>query len=193
MRYDTTVSFSLTTTSGRGSLQTRCLILPSVQETPHDEDLFTSVAKRLRAFGPSGLRAFGLLLLTPLLCGCVSRANSPMAEFTPVGLLHASPAQMDLGNLPQGGRAEAICQLLNSGTATVEVARINTDCPCLTLELPNCTIAPSESVQGRVLFDISDDPRFTGALGMDVTGTTPEGATAFVVNVRVKVQRSNAN
>jgi hypothetical protein len=93
-----------------------------------------------------------------------------------------------MGVVRAGGYKEAAFSLTNSGTQPVTLAKIDTSCPCSTIDLPSRVIAPSEQVRARAKLDLSAEPAFAGDLGIDVIGLTEAGDRAFILVVEVSVR-----
>jgi hypothetical protein len=94
--------------------------------------------------------------------------------------------------VPQAGRKESSFSLTNPTNEPVEIAKIESSCHCLEIELPKKVLSPSEQLSARVLLDLSGEAHFTGKLSIEVKGKTPGGATAFFVKWRVEVTRTES-
>lgn len=116
----------------------------------------------------------------------VIAAQSPQSHF----LLDANPARINLGEVAQGGRKDATFTLTNSGTRTIELARIETSCPCLTVDVP-LRIPPGEQVESRAKLDLRDEPNFTGEVAIEIRGWTKANEQAFLVTAAVRVPRKS--
>jgi hypothetical protein len=101
-------------------------------------------------------------------------------------LLDANPARINMGEVAQGSCKDADFTLTNWGTRTIELARIDTSCPCLTVDVPP-RIFPGEQVEGRAKLDLRDEPNFTGDLAIEIRGWISAGEEAFLVVVAVRV------
>jgi hypothetical protein len=66
------------------------------------------------------------------------------------------------------------------------LAKIDSSCPCLTVDVPS-RIAPGEQVVGRANLDLRDEPDFAGELNVEIKGGTSAGKLAFLVTVDVRV------
>lgn len=107
---------------------------------------------------------------------------------TPFALLTASQAELDFGTLPQGGKGAITFTLKNTGASDVEVERIETSCPCFTIELKKNTIGPGEEVTATARVDLASEPSFTGALRLEATGLTGTvGVKAFRISCNLQV------
>lgn len=93
-----------------------------------------------------------------------------------------------MGEVSRGGRKQAGFSLTNPGTQVIELARIESTCPCLTIDVPRC-LAPGEQVSGRAKVDLRDEPNFTGEVSVGVKGWTRAGELAFIARVEVRVPR----
>jgi hypothetical protein len=105
-------------------------------------------------------------------------------------LLDANPARINMGTVAQGGRKQATFTLTNPGNRTIDLAKIDTSCPCLTVDVP-LRIPPSDKVEGRAKLDLSDEPNFTGEVAIEIKGWTSGGEPAFLVVAAVRVPRKN--
>lgn len=105
-------------------------------------------------------------------------------------LLTADPSRIDMGNVRQGGRKQANFTLTNSGSRTIDLARTDSSCPCLTVDVP-LRIAPGEDVVGTAKLDLRDEPNFTGEVAIEIKGWTPAGEQAFLVVADVRVPRKS--
>ncbi len=98
---------------------------------------------------------------------------------------------IDFGKLPQGAKKEASLTLTNPTKEPVEIAAIDSSCPCLEVQLPKKAVSPSEQISAKVLLDLSGESKFTGRLGIMVRAKTPEGKTAFELECAVDVERTS--
>jgi hypothetical protein len=98
-----------------------------------------------------------------------------------------SKSLLNLGEVPAGGRKQCDFWLTNQTNSPVEVAEIETGCDCLTIDLPNRSIAPGQKVEGRALLDFRHEPRFTGRLSIEVKGKEKAGEVVFALVVKVSV------
>jgi len=150
------------------------------------------------AFWPSGLLAFWLefsvlALITFVSVGCQRATGKPgddraNADLPPVGLLQCFPSVIELGEVPQAGRKEAIVTMTNSSDAYVEIAKLKSSCDCLTLEFPNRRLEPGETVTCRGLLDMTKEPQFKGRLGIECEGRTASGELAFAMRLDVTIK-----
>jgi hypothetical protein len=128
---------------------------------------------------------FGLLFFLPaVILGASARSQGSAPALT------VSPRTIDLGEVPAGGCREVAFSLTNSGAVPLTVARIETSCHCLAVELPNHPLAPKEQVTGHARLDLHAEPSFAGDLGIEVKGTDGSGAVLFTVVVNVEVRGS---
>jgi len=123
-----------------------------------------------------------IFLLAALGCNERNAAQEPKTHL----LLDASPSRIDMGEVASGGRKQATFSLTNSGSQAVELAKIESSCPCLTVDVPS-RIAPGEQICGRANLDLRDEPDFTGDLAIEITGWTRAGKLAFLVTTYVSV------
>ena len=86
---------------------------------------------------------------------------------------------------------DATLSILNSGSESVTVARIETSCPCVTIAPSQITVAPSARALLLVAFDPSGEPDFRGGLSIRVTGYLTGDIVAFstLVDLEVRAER----
>jgi hypothetical protein len=103
--------------------------------------------------------------------------------------LVVSPAIIELGEVPAGGSKEAAFTITNPGASPLTVARVESSCPCLKIELPDGPIAPGGTALGCARLDMRAEPDFTGAIGIEIKGMSRTGTVLFAVMVNVEVMR----
>lgn len=101
-------------------------------------------------------------------------------------LLEATPSRIDMGEVAPAGRKQATFTLTNAGTRTIELARIETSCDCLSVEMPS-RVAPAEQIVCRAKLDLREEPDFTGDMAIEIRGRTSAGEQAFFVTADVRV------
>jgi hypothetical protein len=101
-------------------------------------------------------------------------------------LLEATLSRIDMGEVAPAGRKEATFTLTNAGMRTIELARIETSCDCLSVEVPS-RVAPAEQVVCRAKLDLSEELNFTGEMAIEIRGWTSAGELAFFVTADVRV------
>lgn len=69
----------------------------------------------------------------------------------------------------------------------IEVDRVETSCPCLTVELRERCAAPNEFVQAIIRVDLSEDPEFTGGLGPEFEFFDAQNTRLLAASVRANV------
>jgi hypothetical protein len=94
-----------------------------------------------------------------------------------------------MGKVQAGGRKEVAFSVTNPSDIPVAVARIETSCRCLKIELPTNVLAPGQTLAGRARIDLATEAGFVGGLGIEVKGLGESGAVLFAVDVDVEVQR----
>jgi hypothetical protein len=100
--------------------------------------------------------------------------------------LAVSPAMIDLGAVPAGGSQEATFTITNPGITPLTVARVESSCPCLKIELPDGPIEPGGTAAGRARLDMRAEPGFSGDLGIEVKGLDESGAVLFIIEVNAE-------
>jgi hypothetical protein len=101
--------------------------------------------------------------------------------------LVATESPLHLGEVPAGGRKQREFWLTNRTGSPVEVAKIESGCDCLTIDLPDRVVSPAQKVAGRLLLDLRQEPRFRGRLGIDVKGKDKSAQVVFALVVNVSV------
>jgi hypothetical protein len=127
------------------------------------------------------LLLFGLLILPGALLAvrAAGQASAPR--------LRVVPELLDMGRIPAGGSKEVAFSLTNPGKLAVRVARLDTSCPCLKIELPSERLAPGETVTGKARIDLSAEADFVGDLAIDVQGLNEQEAAVLAFLVQLEV------
>jgi hypothetical protein len=86
---------------------------------------------------------------------------------------------VNLGSLQPAGAASADFVVINPGSQVVDIARVETSCDCLHLDLPRKRLQPSERMPAHATLDLHSEPEFRGKLAIDVTGHGPDGKVVF--------------
>jgi hypothetical protein len=128
----------------------------------------------------------GILFLAALDCNAKNAAQEPKSHF----LLDASPSRIDMGEVAPSGWKQATFSLTNLGSQAVELAKIDSSCPCLTVDLPSA-IASGKQVEGRAKLDLRDELDFTGEVAVEIKGWTGADKLAFLTMVDVRVPRKS--
>jgi len=138
----------------------------------------------LWTWGPtssSSVRFFPLALFLSLLpaAGVISLAAVP----SHVPLF----AETNLGDIAQGGQKQHMFQLRNDSGIFMEVAAIETSCPCASIRLERTGIPAGQFLAGNAMLDLRPKPDFEGDLAIEAKGLRPSGKVAFVLVVRARV------
>jgi hypothetical protein len=96
-------------------------------------------------------------------------------------------AEIDLGDIAQGGQKQQRFQCRNDSGAFVEVAAIETSCPCASIRLERSKVLAGEYLAGNVTLDLRQKPGFVGDLAIEAKGLTRRGRVAFVLLIRARV------
>jgi len=96
---------------------------------------------------------------------------------------------IDLGQLAPGERRDFTLHVRNPHEQPVEIAALESSCPCLETRGAPCCIGPAQSQALDLTLNLSREPRFAGPLSIEITGRTIGGAISFVANVDVRVPR----
>ncbi len=107
---------------------------------------------------------------------------------SPATLLVTSAKSVELGIVPQAGREQETFSISNAGSNVVEIAKVETSCDCLDVELSRRIAKPGEKLLGVVKLDLAKEPGFTGNLAIEVKGLAKTGELAFSVSVLVTIR-----
>lgn len=86
------------------------------------------------------------------MAGCVTATqaqHTPAIAATKETLL-VSASKYDFGKIPQGKPVTHVFELINSGTATIQIQNVHASCGCTTPEWNKDPIAPGESKKIKV-------------------------------------------
>ncbi len=142
------------------------------------------------------MRQLALFLTTASLvvAGCNPPASTTRSATTttstpsPATLLEVSPSFVDFGTVVQGERKEVEITLTNHGAEAVEITKTKSSCECFQVKTPSEFVEPGQKMKASAVLDLSDDPKFTGKLGLELSGSMRSGKTpAFVLRAEVKV------
>lgn len=89
-----------------------------------------------------------------------------------------------------GGQAEVRIHVYNPHAFPVDIATVDTSCPCLVLALPGRLVAPGEAIVIVARLDLRTKADFIGALAIVGQGQTATGQTAFHFQVQATVRES---
>ena len=84
-------------------------------------------------------------------------------------------AEIDLGDIAQGGQKQQAFQFRNDRGKLVDVAMIETSCPCASIHLEQTEIRAGEFLAGDVTLDLQSKPEFVGKLAIEVRGSDATG------------------
>jgi uncharacterized membrane protein YphA (DoxX/SURF4 family) len=96
-------------------------------------------------------------------------------------------AEIDLGDIAQGGQKQQRFQCRNDSGAFVEVAAIETSCPCASIRLERSGVAAGEHLAGNVTLDLRTRPQFAGNLVIEAKGVSGRERAAFMLVIRARV------
>ncbi len=96
-------------------------------------------------------------------------------------------AEIDLGDLTQGEKKQQKFHLVNDSGSLLEVAAVETSCPCAGIGLEQPTVPPAQALAGIVTLDLARRPEFVGDLVLEARGLTRHGRVAFVLLLRARV------
>jgi hypothetical protein len=101
---------------------------------------------------------------------------------------HTPSAEIDLGDIAKGGQEQQAFQLRNGSGAFLEVAAIETSCPCASIRLEQTGVPAGQFLAGTVTLDLRSKPKFTGNLAIEAKGFTRSGHVAFELIIWARVQ-----
>jgi hypothetical protein len=101
--------------------------------------------------------------------------------------LEVSPAMIELGNVPQGGRREFALHVRNPQDQSVTIEQVQSSCPCLEARGLPLVLAPGEEGTLAFVLDLAREREFTGRLRIDFRALTAAGATVFSASVQASV------
>jgi hypothetical protein len=105
---------------------------------------------------------------------------------------HQPPiAEIDLGDIVQGGQKEQAFQIRNDSGTLAEVAAIETSCPCASIHLERTEVPAGQFLAGNLTLDLRPKPGFLGDLAIEAKGLTRRGRVAFVLVIRARVYRAS--
>lgn len=96
-------------------------------------------------------------------------------------------AEVDLGDIVQGGRKQQTFQCRNTSGAFVEWVGVETSCPCASVHLDRTSVAGGDLLTGNVTLDLRRKPDFVGDLTIEAKGLARRGRVAFVLVIRARV------
>lgn len=99
-------------------------------------------------------------------------------------------AEIDLGSLAQGGCQQQAFQCCNDSGTLVEVAAIETSCPCASIHLERTGIPAGQCLKGNVTLDLDRERDFVGDLAIEAKGLTRGGRVAFRLVIRARVNKA---
>lgn len=135
-------------------------------------------------WGKCGLVVFALIL--PQI-GCSTNASpSPGASPPRSTGLVIVPDPISIGTLKPGQVARVKATLRNPRTESVRLDRVETSCPCVSVEsLP--TIAANGTSEIEVVFNPSEEPDFRGALSVELIGKDDGAKSLFETRANLEV------
>jgi hypothetical protein len=95
---------------------------------------------------------------------------------------------LTLGALSPGESAQAALRVRNGGSDTVRIERVETSCPCVSVNPSRATVKPGCTAELTVAFDAEHSPDFRGPLRVAVLGRGPDDRVAFQTAVDLSVE-----
>ena len=129
-------------------------------------------------------RFLALIIWLTLCAGCM---DHPTAAGVPATLGVLSE-KIELGVVVQGGYESEYFFLMNTTSSNVEIARIESSCSCLNIELSNTLLSAGRNTMAQVHVDFASDDSFVGDLAMEAKGITSTGTVAFILSIHVTVR-----
>jgi Methylamine utilisation protein MauE len=134
---------------------------------------------------PSSARFFALALFLSLL------PASGLMSLTAVPSLEPLFLEIDMGDIAQGGQKQQMFQLRNDCGAFMEVAAIETSCPCASIHLERTAVPAGQFLAGNVMLDLRPKPDFVGDLAIEAKGLRRSGKAAFALVIRARVHSAS--
>jgi hypothetical protein len=119
--------------------------------------------------------------------GMAARSAQQPPQMDVIDGLAVSTAILDLGEVVAGGRKECEFCLTNPSDSPVEIAKIETSCDCLRIDVSSRIIPPAQTAVGCAVFNLRKEPHFTGKLGIEVRGKDRAEKILFALEVKVAV------
>ncbi len=139
---------------------------------------FLAAAALLGKIRPSLVRRGVLLLFCGFLCVSVAK----LADGAP------SCGCTGHGEIPPAGARSFALRLRNPHHAPVEVAAVESSCPCVVVQRVPFRLGPGEETKLELTLDLSRAPDFSGPLFPDITGKTASGVVSFVARIAARVR-----
>jgi len=98
---------------------------------------------------------------------------------------------IDLGQLAPGERRDFTLRVRNPHDQAVEIAALESSCPCLEGRGVPSRVAPGERQTLHMTLNLSREPAFSGPICVGVTGRRADGDIAFATEVRTVVGGRN--
>lgn len=96
-------------------------------------------------------------------------------------------AEIDLGDVVQGGQKEQPFHIRNGSRTFVEIAAVESSCACGRIYLEGNRVVAGQSLAGNVTLDLRHKPTFVGDLAIDVKGLTPGKRAVLLLVIRARV------
>lgn len=129
-------------------------------------------------------------VLLVISAGCSSNKSNSVLQSKEA--ITVEPKLVDFGRIHQSQKCEKVVKLTNHQSSAVVIGRIETSCPCLSLNMPRKVIAAGESIDGVLQIDSSLDPDFHGALRITVDGISKNGRKLFSFDCDIEIKQTLA-
>ena len=96
-------------------------------------------------------------------------------------------AEIDLGDIAQGATKQQSFQAVNDSGTHVEVAAVETSCPCASVRMERSDVPAGQFLAGSVTLDLRHKPDFVGDLVIEAKALTKDGRVALVLLIRARV------
>lgn len=97
------------------------------------------------------------------------------------------PDPISIGTLKPGQVARVKATLRNPRTESVRLDRVETSCPCVSVESLPTTIAANGASEIEVVFNPSEEPDFRGALSVELIGKDDGAKSLFETRANLEV------
>jgi hypothetical protein len=102
------------------------------------------------------------------------------------------PTTVDVGELPQGGRAETIVFITNRSNERIEVVALRVTCPCVSITPDHWSLDSGGQMPVTIILDLAKEPEFVGRLGVTITGESIKDQPIFRLTLNATVIRPHS-
>ena len=121
--------------------------------------------------------------------GCAPPGGLPTSS-SAARRLTLTPESLDLGTLASRAVGRAELQVTNGSTQTIDIERVSTSCPCMTVAPGAFRVGPMQGKTIRVTFYPAAERDFRGQLRVDISGHGSDGEILLRTSVAVTVREA---